>query len=80
MGCIALIPIKLMLPSMTIVPGILLFAGGLFFTLGGLIYAIKRPRLFPGVFSFHELFHVMVLFGSGLHYAMIYIVYFQKVA
>ncbi|MBN1366184.1 MAG: hemolysin III family protein [Syntrophaceae bacterium] len=80
MGCLSLIPIKQMLPSMTIVPGILLFTGGAFFTLGGLIYAIKKPRLVPGIFSFHELFHVMVLIGSGLHYAMIYIVYFQKVA
>ena len=80
MGCLSLIPIKQMLPSMTIVPGILLFTGGAFFTLGGLIYAIKKPRLLPGIFSFHELFHVMVLIGSGLHYAMIYIVYFQKVA
>jgi hemolysin III len=79
MGCLSLIPIKQMLPSMTIVPGILLFTGGAFFTLGGLIYAIKKPRLVPGIFSFHELFHVMVLIGSGLHYAMIYIVYFQKV-
>ncbi len=80
MGCLSLIPIKQMLPSMTVVPGILLFTGGAFFTLGGLIYAIKKPRLLPGIFSFHELFHVMVLIGSGLHYAMIYIVYFQKVA
>ncbi|HOO89868.1 MAG TPA: hemolysin III family protein [Syntrophales bacterium] len=79
MGCLSLIPIKQMLPSMTIVPEILLFTGGAFFTLGGLIYTIKKPRLVPGIFSFHELFHVMVLIGSGLHYAMIYIVYFQKV-
>jgi hemolysin III len=80
MGGIALIPIKQMLPSMTVVQKILLFTGGAFFTLGGLIYAIKKPKLVPGIFSFHELFHVMVLIGSGLHYAMIYSVYFQNVA
>ena len=57
-----------------------LFHRGLFFTLGGLIYAIKKQRLVPGVFSFHELFHIMVLISSGLHYAMIYTVYFQRVA
>jgi hemolysin III len=28
--------------------------------------------MLPGVFSFHELFHVMVLIGAGCHYAMIY--------
>jgi len=80
MGWIAIIPIKQMLVNMTLMPQILLFAGGLFFTLGGLVYATKKPRLVPGVFSFHELFHIMVLIGGGFHYAMIYLVYFEKVA
>jgi hemolysin III len=79
MGWLAIIPIRQMLAGMTAVQTFLLFAGGLFFTLGGIIYATQRPRLFPGVFSFHELFHVMVLLGGGFHYAMIYIVYFEKV-
>jgi hemolysin III len=79
MGGLAFIPIKQMLAYMTMVQGVLLFAGGLFFTLGGIIYATKKPKLVPGIFSFHELFHIMVLIGGGLHYAMIYIVYFQKV-
>ncbi|MDD5168654.1 MAG: hemolysin III family protein [Syntrophales bacterium] len=80
MGWIAIIPIKQMLANMTPMQEFLLFAGGLFFTLGGLIYATKKPRLVPGVFSFHELFHIMVLIGGGFHYAMIYIVYIEKVA
>jgi hemolysin III len=78
MGWIALIPIKLMLAQMTSLQAVLLFAGGLFFSLGALIYATKRPRLVPGIFSFHELFHIMVLIGGVLHYAMIYSVYFVK--
>ncbi len=80
MGWLAIIPIKQMLANMTLMPQIMLFAGGLFFTLGGLVYATKKPRLLPGVFSFHELFHIMVLIGGGFHYAMIYLVYFEKVA
>jgi hemolysin III len=80
MGWIALIPIKLMLAQMTSLQAVLLFAGGLFFTLGALFYATKRPRLVPGIFSFHELFHVMVLIGGGFHYAMIYSVYFGQAA
>jgi hemolysin III len=80
MGWLAIIPIKQMLATMTPVQASLLFAGGVFFTLGGLIYATKRPRLIPGIFSFHELFHIMVLIGGGLHYALIYLVYFEKIA
>lgn len=80
MGGLALIPIRKMLECMTMVQGVLLFAGSLFFGLGALIYATKKPRLVPGVFSYHELFHIMVLIGGGLLYAMIYIGYFNKIA
>jgi hemolysin III len=51
------------------------FRAALLSTLGAIIYAIKKPKILPGVFSFHEVFHVMVLIGGVLHYAMIYGVY-----
>jgi len=75
MGWATLFPMKQVLANMSVSQEVLLFAGGLAFTIGGLIYAIKKPRLVPGIFSFHELFHIMVLIGGGLHYAMIYRVY-----
>ncbi|MDD9303232.1 MAG: hemolysin III family protein [Desulfobacter sp.] len=80
MGWATLLPIHQVLANMSRVEEILLFTGGAAFTLGGLIYAIKRPRMVPGVFSFHELFHVMILIGGVLHYAMIYRVYFDIAA
>lgn len=79
MGWAALFPMKQVLANMSLSQEVLLFAGGVAFTIGGLIYAVKKPRLIPGYFSFHELFHVMVLIGGGLHYAMIYRVYFEIV-
>lgn len=78
MGWLAVLPIRQILTNMSPSQKILLFTGGAAFTLGGLIYAVKRPRLVPGVFSFHELFHIMVLMGGTLHYAMIYRVYFES--
>jgi len=80
MGWATLFPLKQVLANMSLSQEVLLFAGGVAFTIGGLIYAVKKPRLIPGYFSFHELFHVMVLIGGGLHYAMIYRVYFEIVA
>lgn len=77
MGWLAVFPIRQILTNMSLTQKILLFSGGIAFTMGGLIYAVKRPRLMPGVFSFHELFHVMVLVGGTLHYALIYRVYFE---
>jgi hemolysin III len=80
MGWSVLLPMKQILSNMSLSQEVLLFAGGTAFTLGGLIYAIKRPRLVPGIFSFHELFHVLILIGGVLHYAMIYRLYFEIVA
>jgi hemolysin III len=75
MGWSAIFTIKQMLANMSFSQGVLLFSGAVAFTLGGIIYAIKKPRMIPGVFSFHELFHIMVLIGGVLHYAMICGVY-----
>lgn len=75
MGWSALFTLKQMLANMSASQAVLLVSGGLAFTLGAIIYAIKKPKILPGVFSFHEVFHVMVLIGGVLHYAMIYGVY-----
>lgn len=72
MGWLLLIPIKQVLNAMDASQQTLLFAGGAAFTLGAIFYAIKRPLIIPGIFSFHELFHVMVLIGASCHFAMIY--------
>src|SRR5215207_11203236 len=42
--------------------------GGLLYTAGALIYALKRPNLMPGVFGFHELWHLFVVAGSACHF------------
>jgi len=46
-------------------------AGGLSYTVGAVIYAVKWPNPIKGLFGFHEVWHVMVLLGFGFHYAMI---------
>lgn len=47
-----------------------LVLGGAFYTVGAVVYATKRPRLVPGVFGFHELWHLFVLAGWGCHLVM----------
>jgi len=46
----------------------LLGAGGLLYTVGMVFLVTNRPKLWPRVFSYHELFHVMVVFASALHF------------
>ncbi len=49
-----------------------LVSGGLLYTLGAVIYAIKRPDPWPSVFGFHEIFHIFVLAGSFSHFIVMY--------
>ena len=50
-----------------------LIAGGVAYTIGAVIYARRRPDPFPGRFGHHEIWHLLVLTGSGCHYAfMVY--------
>jgi hemolysin III len=51
----------------------LVVAGGLAYTLGAIAFALKRPRLAPNVFGYHELFHAGTLLGAGFTFAAIYI-------
>lgn len=48
----------------------LLAAGGLSYTVGGIIYILKKPN-FSRVLGFHELFHLFVIAGSVCHYLMV---------
>lgn len=47
-----------------------MIGGGVFYTVGAVIYAAKRPNLWPGKFGFHELWHVFVLGGALCHLAV----------
>ena len=46
--------------------------GGAFYTIGAVIYALKKPDPLPKIFGFHEIFHVFVLLGSFSHYLVVY--------
>jgi hemolysin III len=43
-------------------------AGALVYSAGALIYGLKRPNPVPGVFGFHELWHLFVMAGSACHF------------
>ena len=49
-----------------------ILAGGLFYTCGAIIYALKKPNPCPRFFGFHEIFHVFVMLGSLSHYWVMY--------
>ncbi len=48
-----------------------LLAGGILFTLGAVVYMTKIMDFAPGVFGFHEVWHIFVILGCLCHYIMI---------
>jgi hemolysin III len=48
-----------------------LLIGGIFYTIGGIIYALKRPKKKICGFGFHEIFHIFVMLGSACHYVFV---------
>jgi hemolysin III len=55
-------------------PGLLygLVGGGVLYTVGAMVYLARWPRGRPGVFGFHELWHVFVIAASATHYWAIF--------
>ncbi|WP_296877780.1 hemolysin III family protein [Thomasclavelia sp.] len=45
----------------------LIACGGISYTIGAIIYIIKKPNWFKS-FGFHELFHIFVMIGSAFHF------------
>lgn len=51
----------------------LMAAGGLVYSAGFVVFVIERPNPWPGVFGFHELWHLMVVVAAVLHYLLMYL-------
>jgi len=45
--------------------------GGLLYTAGAVVYALRRPDPVPTVFGYHEVFHVLVIVAAALQYAVV---------
>jgi hemolysin III len=52
----------------------LILVGGLFYTIGAVVYGLKRPNPFPGKFGFHEIFHTFTLLAFLCHWVGIFVV------
>jgi hemolysin III len=47
---------------------VLIATGGILYTLGGLVYGLRRPNPFPSWFGFHEVFHAFTIVAFVTHY------------
>ena len=72
-------PLALRLPWTALM---LVGLGGVLYTGGMVLMVINRPKLWPRVFSSHEVFHILVVAASAVHFAFMvrYVAHFNIVA
>jgi hemolysin III len=50
---------------------LLILGGGIAYSVGAVIYGLKRPDPFPAVFGYHEIFHLLIVIAVALQYSAI---------
>ena len=50
---------------------VLLGVGGVAYTTGAVVYALRRPDPRPATFGYHEIFHVLVVLAAAAHFAAV---------
>ncbi len=70
MGWIVIVAIRPVLRNLPSGGLYLLVLGGLFYSVGAVIYALKKPNF--RYLSFHDIWHIFVMLGSFSHFYMIY--------
>jgi hemolysin III len=71
MGWLSILAIGEMLARMPAAALVWLALGGLAYTVGAIVYMLKKPDFIPGVFGFHEVWHIFVILGCLAHFILI---------
>ena len=71
MGWVAVVAFVPLTSALGWVAGLLIAVGGLQYSLGAAAYAFKKPRLWPRIFGYHEVFHLAVISASVTFYVVV---------
>ncbi|MBQ9818416.1 MAG: hemolysin III family protein [Proteobacteria bacterium] len=72
LGWVSVISIPFVWQNAGLVPILWMAGGGIFYTIGGVLYALKWPGRNNPRFGCHEIFHVFIVLGTIVHYGMVY--------
>ena len=67
-GWVAVLALPQLAERVGVAPLVLLAVGGGLYTLGAVVYAMRRPNLWPRTFGFHEVFHTLVIAAAVVHF------------
>jgi hemolysin III len=71
LGWVGIVVFPQLLTKTGATASLLVLASGLCYTIGGLVYARRRPDPFPSVFGYHELFHALVVAAVAVQYTVV---------
>src|SRR6266404_9285680 len=71
MGWLAVVALVPLTAALGWAAALLMALGGLQYSLGAAAYAFRKPRLWPRVFGYHELFHLAVISASVTFYVVV---------
>ena len=67
-GWVAVVALPQLAERAGIAPLALLAVGGALYTIGAMVYATRRPNLWPRTYGFHEVFHTLVIAAALVHF------------
>lgn len=77
LGWVAVFVLPQLMQHAGIAALVLIIAGGVIYTIGGIVYGLKRPNPIPEVFGFHEVFHACTVVAAICHYVAIWLAVFS---
>jgi hemolysin III len=73
-GWVGVVAAPQLFSKLGVAAAVLVVVGGLLYTVGAIIYALRRPDPFPAVFGYHELFHVLVIAAAAMQFVAVSLV------
>jgi len=67
-GWVAVLAVPQLADRAGVAPLVLLAVGGGLYSLGALVYALRRPDFWPRTYGFHEVFHTLVIAAAVVHF------------
>jgi hemolysin III len=71
LGWVAVAAFPGLIEELGVAPTLLVAVGGVLYTLGALVYALRRPDPAPAVFGYHEVFHALVIAAAAVQYVAV---------
>jgi hemolysin III len=71
LGWVAVAAFPQIVAGVGVAGSVLVVVGGIAYTAGALVYALRRPDPIPAVFGYHEVFHALVIVAVACQYSAI---------